>query len=36
LIPLIAFSEDIRKIIYTTNTIELVNMTLRQATRQVI
>ena len=32
-IPLIAFSEDIRKVIYTTNAIESVNMTLRKVTR---
>jgi putative transposase len=28
-IPLFAFSEDIRKVIYTTNAIESMNMTLR-------
>ena len=28
-IPLFAFSEDIRRIIYTTNALESVNMTLR-------
>jgi transposase-like protein len=27
--PLFAFPEDIRKVIYTTNAIESVNMTLR-------
>ena len=32
-IPLFAFSEDIRKVIYTTNAIESMNMTLRKATR---
>ena len=32
-IPLFAFSEDIRKVIYTTNAIESVNMTLRKVTR---
>jgi putative transposase len=32
-IPLFAFSEDIRRIIYTTNAIESVNMTLRKVTR---
>jgi putative transposase len=32
-IPLFAFPEDIRKIIYTTNAIESVNMTLRKVTR---
>src|SRR2546422_2837499 len=32
-IPLFAFPEDIRKVIYTTNAIESVNMTLRQVTR---
>jgi transposase-like protein len=32
-IPLFAFPEDIRKVIYTTNTIESVNMTLRKVTR---
>ena len=33
MIPLFAFSEDIRKVIYTTNAIESMNMTLRKATR---
>jgi transposase-like protein len=33
IIPLFAFSEEIRKVIYTTNAIESVNMTLRKATR---
>ena len=32
-IPLFAFSEDIRKVIYTTNAIESMNMTLRKVTR---
>src|SRR6202521_4931637 len=32
-IPLFAFPEDIRRIIYTTNAIESVNMTLRKVTR---
>lgn len=32
-IPLFAFSADIRKVIYTTNAIESVNMTLRKVTR---
>jgi putative transposase len=32
-IPLFAFSEDIRKVISTTNAIESVNMTLRKVTR---
>jgi transposase-like protein len=32
-IPLFAFSADIRRIIYTTNAIESVNMTLRKVTR---
>ncbi len=32
-IPLFAFSQDIRRIIYTTNAIESVNMTLRKVTR---
>jgi putative transposase len=32
-IPLFAFSEDIRKLIYTTNARESVNMTLRKVTR---
>ncbi len=32
-IPLFAFSEDIRRVIYTTNAIESVNMTLRKVTR---
>lgn len=32
-IPLFAFSGDIRKVIYTTNAIESVNMTLRKVTR---
>ncbi len=32
-IPLFAFPEDIRKVIYTTNAIESVNMTLRKVTR---
>jgi putative transposase len=32
-IPLFAFSEDIRKVIYTTNAIESLNMTLRKVTR---
>jgi putative transposase len=32
-IPLFAFSEDIRKVIYTTNAIESVNMSLRKVTR---
>ena len=31
--PLFAFSEDIRKVIYTTNAIESMNMTLHKATR---
>ncbi len=32
-IPLFAFPEGIRKVIYTTNAIESVNMTLRKVTR---
>jgi putative transposase len=32
-IPLFTFPEDIRKVIYTTNAIESVNMTLRKVTR---
>jgi transposase-like protein len=32
-IPLFAFPEDIRKVIYTTNAIESVNMTLRKVSR---
>lgn len=32
-IPLFAFSEDVRRVIYTTNAIESVNMTLRKVTR---
>jgi len=32
-IPLFAFPEDIRNVIYTTNAIESVNMTLRKVTR---
>ncbi|GAC1691394.1 MAG: IS256 family transposase [Ktedonobacteraceae bacterium] len=32
-IPLFAFPEDIRKVIYTTNAIESVHMTLRKVTR---
>jgi putative transposase len=32
-IPLFAFPEDIRKVIYTTNAIESANMTLRKVTR---
>jgi putative transposase len=32
-IPLFAFPEDIRKVIYTTNAIESLNMTLRKVTR---
>lgn len=32
-IPLFAFPEDIRKVIYTTNAIESVNRTLRKVTR---
>jgi putative transposase len=32
-IPLFAFPEDIRKVIYTTNAIESVNMSLRKVTR---
>ncbi len=32
-IPLFAFPEDIRKVIYTINAIESVNMTLRKVTR---
>jgi len=32
-IPLVAFPEDIRQVIYTTNAIESVNMTLRKVTR---
>jgi putative transposase len=32
-LPLFAFPEDIRKVIYTTNAIESVNMTLRKVTR---
>jgi putative transposase len=32
-IPLFAFSEDIRRVIYTTNAIESLNMTLRKVTR---
>jgi putative transposase len=31
--PLFAFPEDIRKVIYTTNAMESVNMTLRKVTR---
>jgi putative transposase len=33
IIPLFAFAEDIRKVIYTTNAIESLNMTLRKVTR---
>ena len=33
IIPLFAFPEDIRKVIYTTNAIESVNMTLRKVIR---
>ena len=33
MIPLFAFPEDIRKIIYTTNATPSVNMTLRKVTR---
>lgn len=33
MIPLFALPEDIRKLIYTTNAIESVNMTLRKVTR---
>jgi putative transposase len=33
IIPLFSYPEDIRKVIYTTNAIESVNMTLRKATR---
>ncbi len=33
MIPLFAFSEDIRRVIYTTNAIESVNMSLRKVTR---
>jgi putative transposase len=32
-IPLFAFSEDIRRVIYTTNATRSVNMTLRKVTR---
>jgi putative transposase len=32
-IPLFAFNEEIRKVIYTTNAIESMNMTLRKVTR---
>ncbi len=32
-IPLFAFPENIRKVIYTTNAIESMNMTLRKVTR---
>ncbi|WP_162005352.1 IS256 family transposase [Dictyobacter vulcani] len=32
-VPLFAFPEDIRKVIYTTNAIESVNMSLRKVTR---
>jgi putative transposase len=32
-IPLFAFSEDIRKVIYTTNATPSVNMTLRKVRR---
>src|SRR5216683_6098227 len=32
-IPLFAFPEDIRRVIYTTNAIESVNMSLRKVTR---
>jgi putative transposase len=32
-IPLFAFPADIRKVIYTTNAIESMNMTLRKVTR---
>lgn len=32
-IPLFAFSEDIRRVIYTTNAIESLNMSLRKVTR---
>ncbi len=32
-IPLFVFPEDIRKVIYATNAIESVNMTLRKVTR---
>jgi putative transposase len=35
-IPLFAFPEDIRKVIYTTNAIESVNMTLRHPSRATI
>ena len=33
MIPLFAVPEDIRKVIYTTNAIESVNMSLRKVTR---
>ncbi len=33
MIPLFTFPEDIRKVIYTTNAIESVNMTFRKVTR---
>ncbi len=33
IIPLFAFAEDIRKVIYTTNAIESLNMTLRKVAR---
>jgi putative transposase len=32
-IPLCAFPADIRKVIYTTNAVESMNMTLRKVTR---
>ena len=35
-IPLFAFPEDIRKVIYTTNAIESVNMTLRHPSHAII
>jgi len=33
IIPMFAFPDDIRKVIYTTNAVESVNMTLRKASR---
>jgi putative transposase len=33
IIPMFAFPEDIRRVIYTTNAVESVNMTLRKASR---
>lgn len=33
IIPFLAFPQDIRRVIYTTNAIESMNMTLRKVTR---